>query len=547
MNSLKIRAVIVDDESRIRRGIENLILTSDDDWEIVATFSDGEEMIETYQHDPFEFDILFTDIRMSIMDGLTLIKEMKKLTFFHPVVVSGFDDFTYLQTAIREGALDYLIKPIDREEFKKQLRTFKEKVINKRLETKNLDKVESQKTELMYMKQMEKLNELTKGYEIDLSAIDELGSFPKGLYALLHIKIDNYFLYSKSVGKNEWSNLITMSENVLKDVLSKCDKQYWKWSGDETNSFWILICKIEDRKKEILQNEVTQLAYTIQDRLNENSTITTAIAVSQIFTDLTMLQTLMTDVLTLVKYRLIAGNKVLQQDFHSELLVEKKEMKDASGEIQIEVRRILQSLDQLNEVEIKRYIALFVRKLQSLHEPVEIQLCIQSLCIQVINYYIRYTPRLDNDFINIQDTAALLQKTGDFTKLERGIEHLLLKVLHKLVSLSEEKVVDQVEIAKEWIVENIKENITIEKISKHVYMNPTYFCEYFKSQTGETVLDFVTRVRINKAKELLLSTNMKMYEISKQVGYADTKYFSKLFKKHHGIQPSKYKEMIKNK
>lgn len=65
-------------------------------------------------------------------------------------------------------------------------------------------------------------------------------------------------------------------------------------------------------------------------------------------------------------------------------------------------------------------------------------------------------------------------------------------------------------------------------------MNPTYFCEYFKNQTGETVLDFVTKARIEKAKELLLSTDFKIYDISQQVGYNDTKYFSKLFRKYFG-------------
>jgi two-component system response regulator YesN len=76
-------------------------------------------------------------------------------------------------------------------------------------------------------------------------------------------------------------------------------------------------------------------------------------------------------------------------------------------------------------------------------------------------------------------------------------------------------------------------------------MNPTYFCEFFKNQTGETVLDYVTRIRIEKARELLLKTDLKIYDISIKVGYTDTKYFSKLFKKHYGEVPSKFKERMK--
>jgi two-component system response regulator YesN len=136
----------------------------------------------------------------------------------------------------------------------------------------------------------------------------------------------------------------------------------------------------------------------------------------------------------------------------------------------------------------------------------------------------------------------MLKNTGNFTELQAEIETWVMTVFKKLVVVNEEKVVDQVEVAKKWIVENLKESITIEKIANQVFMNPTYFCEYFKSQTGETVLDFVTSTRLNKARELLLTTNFKIYEISEQVGYADTKYFSKLFKKYYGELPSKYKE-----
>jgi two-component system response regulator YesN len=88
-------------------------------------------------------------------------------------------------------------------------------------------------------------------------------------------------------------------------------------------------------------------------------------------------------------------------------------------------------------------------------------------------------------------------------------------------------------------------NITIEKIAREIPMNPTYFCEYFKSQTGVTILDYVTKTRLEKAKELLVTSDLKIYDIAEQVGYADTKYFSKLFKKYYGEVPSKFKEKVK--
>jgi len=95
-----------------------------------------------------------------------------------------------------------------------------------------------------------------------------------------------------------------------------------------------------------------------------------------------------------------------------------------------------------------------------------------------------------------------------------------------------------IELATKWILDNLGENITIEKISSKVFMNPSYFSEYFKRKTGETVLDFVTRKRMEKAISLLQTTNIKIYEVSTLTGYTDTKYFSKLFKKYYGVLPS---------
>lgn len=100
-----------------------------------------------------------------------------------------------------------------------------------------------------------------------------------------------------------------------------------------------------------------------------------------------------------------------------------------------------------------------------------------------------------------------------------------------------------VEKAKEWIQSHIEESVTIQMVADHVHMNPTYFCELFKLQTGETVHDYLTRKRMEAASKLVLTSDHKLAEIAQMVGYKDVKYFSRQFKKHYGILPSKYKEL----
>lgn len=102
-------------------------------------------------------------------------------------------------------------------------------------------------------------------------------------------------------------------------------------------------------------------------------------------------------------------------------------------------------------------------------------------------------------------------------------------------------VVKPVEAAKDWIGRNLGSPITVKKIAEQVHMNPTYFCQYFKLQTGETVLEYVTRARLEQARRLLADPAAKLRDVSRAVGYQDVRYFSRLFRQHFGQLPSEYR------
>ena len=125
--------------------------------------------------------------------------------------------------------------------------------------------------------------------------------------------------------------------------------------------------------------------------------------------------------------------------------------------------------------------------------------------------------------------------------LKENTKQWIIRMMEKIQSLMDNQP-GSIQQAKEWIDANLGNNITVKKIADHVYMNPTYFCEYFKGITGVTVLDYVTKKRLEKAKELLEVPDIKIYDISASVGYHDSKYFSQLFKKWQGYSPSQYRE-----
>jgi two-component system response regulator YesN len=85
-------------------------------------------------------------------------------------------------------------------------------------------------------------------------------------------------------------------------------------------------------------------------------------------------------------------------------------------------------------------------------------------------------------------------------------------------------------------------NLSLQAISAHIYLTPTYLCAFFKKSTGKTINEFITETRITKAKELLKDVQIKLYEVAAAVGFSDVNYFSTLFKRNIGCTPSEFRE-----
>lgn len=103
---------------------------------------------------------------------------------------------------------------------------------------------------------------------------------------------------------------------------------------------------------------------------------------------------------------------------------------------------------------------------------------------------------------------------------------------------------DPINEAINYIHKNFNKNISLESVSSHVYLNPQYFSRYFKSHTGVNFIDYVSQIRIQEAKKLLVCTNNSISNISLSVGYMDPSYFSKVFIKYEGVAPHKYRCVV---
>lgn len=532
LNTRQVRTIVVDDESRIRRGIERLVKSASEEFEIVGSFSSGVELLDHYQHEKIEFDLLITDIKMPGMDGLELIKELKKHESFEAVVISGFSDFKYLQTAIREGAVDYMVKPIIRDEFRSQLNIIKKKIMTK---WRTKDKLEEIDSQLNYIKQIQNLSELSNRKDIDLSELEWTKDFPPGNYCLLCISVDHTFMKKQSPIPTNWhAKLEECILAVMGNFYNGGLPLYWYWKGEDS-SLWLLIhVKDEEEIKEM------PFAEQLHASLKYNFQIANSIVISRQFHDVALLPNISDELFSLLQFRLIyGGNQIYSFESMANHLNEWGKVRETK-ELDTIINRIMTSIESMDQKNTNYLLQQFLTGLEKLTHPIDIERNIQSLSIQTVNLLLKHAHAKDEIMI-IQEALSFVKKAPNFTVLKTNMNEWMNKVFLILEKINQRDVVDPVEAAKKWIMNNLGENITIDKIAREIHMNSTYFCEYFKNQTGETILDYVTKVRIEKARELLLATDFRIYDIAQTVGYSDTKYFSKLFKKHFGEVPSKYR------
>lgn len=548
-----IRTMIVDDEARIRRGIERLVMSCGEGWEVVATAGDGIEALQYMKESEGAVDLLITDVKMPEMDGLTLIRKAREQYAVYPLVISGYDDFPYVQTALREGALDYLLKPVNREQFRERMADIRAKIVSSRRRALQWGELEKQAARHKESRQTRTLAAMTSA-DLDLASVGYwVDEFPKGRYVLSCIRLDTIPVKARSYTAKDWKAYYYALENMIGEVVSASapqgtDRQAWCWKGSDAD-FWTLLHSSDPEFD--IEEETFQIAENIRSAIRTYTPFSVSVSFGAPFDDLYLLPEAKRQAMNLMNYRLIYGeNRIFRS------LPEKQDAlvvgsADCSGmqpehfqspQLSALAQQLKRSVEQANAVLAGKLSGQLFDKLERLESPERMQSVLQNVVILL------HSARLESrDGIArasaVERDLHQVKTAANLAELKRHINRQIGEAIREIEeSRSSAPHAKPVEQAKEWIKEHLGQDLTIKKIADQVHMNPTYFCEIFKMQTGETILDYLTGRRIEKAKDLLRDTELKLQEVSRLVGYHDVKYFSRLFKMWTGQTPSHYRE-----
>lgn len=161
----------------------------------------------------------------------------------------------------------------------------------------------------------------------------------------------------------------------------------------------------------------------------------------------------------------------------------------------------------------------------------------EALRLGVINYLLK--PIGKKKLIEaVEEAVKVMEKQVRVVMIEKVVDEKIVNTNNKMDSTK-----DTIRKAITYIDQHLKDELTLKDVASHVHLNPSYFSVLFKEQANLNFSEYVTRRRIQRAKELLVSTNLPINEIAEEVGYKTSKYFIKIFKEIEGITPSTYRKM----
>jgi len=535
------RLLIVEDEDWVRERLFKTIDWNDLGISYIDEATNGMEALDKILLSPP--DIIITDIRMPLMSGIDLIKEIRQREIASKVVIiSGYNEFEYAQKALRLGAIDYLLKPIEDEKIIDCINNCIKQIENENFLSDELNK-NKQKIEInkMYERRNFIDNWVSGFYKTDDEILGEMCTveinFDFSFIACVVIKPD---VKTISLEQQTWpSRLIQFTLcNVAHEFFSKLG-----FCIEVSRNELEVICIIATTKNKLMaESQIKSLAIGIKNMIKKYTNQHITVGIGGFEENLIEIPSSLKEA-----QRAVSMNKYLGGGNIYDKSLEKFKIEHIDY-TNYKLDALINSIHMGNvEVAKESLLRLFNDiELYDLNiKPMKLKIIYMDLFNNIINLGMKNMDESINLFeINYKFFEELSRLQTPF-EMYQGLEELLVLIIESKKTNSNCSVRKIMQNILDYIHNNYNKPINLNHISNKFYFNSTYFCKLFKDETGFTFTRYLMKYRIEKAKEMLLSTNYKIYEIAEIVGYEDSQYFNKLFKVEQGITPVQYRENIK--
>lgn len=547
-----LKIFLAEDEVVVRETIKRMIPWEELGFELVGEAADGEMALPLLiRQQP---DLLITDIKMPFMDGLTLARLAKKeIPGLKVVILSGYDDFNYAKQAIGIGVEDYLLKPITKNALIERLSEIR-------------SRYEHEKTQKEYY---EKFQREMQAYEKN-SSRDFFEALVGGSMDMMEV-----YKRAEKLGLDivaEAYNVLIFTMNCDEDFSGQRD-EYSSWEAESLEllenffaghssamlfrsnifSYGVLL----KGQRETIEENTRACVDEIRKILSrQDGRRKWFLAVGQSVERLSQIQKSYHTASRAFSQRYLYDENILYYD-------EMETMEHPGGQAETEDNAYLQKVDvnALNPAILQKFLSNglqeetenFVKDYFYAigQEPMESLVFRNYVILNVRFSVLSFLKGLgcNTDEIEPEDTEEVLTESGK--SMESAIAYAE-NVISRAITLRDQNSGNKNRSILKTAVDFIDSHYMDEEISLNTVANvanvsSNHFSALFSQNMGQTFIEYLTTLRMNKAKELLRCTGMRSSEIAGEIGYKDAHYFSYLFKKTQGMTPSDYRKAREDK
>ena len=544
-----LKIFLAEDEVIVRETIKRMIPWEELGFELVGEAADGEMALPLLiRQKP---DLLITDIKMPFMDGLTLAKLAKKeLSELKIVILSGYDDFNYAKQAINIGVEDYLLKPITKNALIERLSEIR-------------SRYEHEKTQKEYY---EKFQREMQAYEKN-SSRDFFEALVRGSMDMMEV-----YKKAEKLGVDivaEAYNILIFTMNSEEDFSGQ-KEGYSEWEAETLEmleeffsghpsamlfrsnifSYGVLLKGQKESIKEITKECVGKIQGILNRKESKREWF---LAVGQPVERLSQIKKSYHTASRAFSQRYLYGENILYYD-------EMEMMEHRSGQADTNDNAYLKKVDvnALNPAILQKFLSNGIQEeIENFvkdyfyaigQEPMESLVFRNYVILNVRFSVITFLKGLgcDTEGMEPENTEEILVESGK--NIENAIAYAE-KMISRAITIRDQNSGNKNRSILKTAVDFIDEHYMDEDISLNTAANvanvsSNHFSALFSQNMGQTFIEYLTSLRMNKAKELLRCTGMRSSEIAGEIGYKDAHYFSVCFKKEFNMTPGEYMETI---
>lgn len=520
------KVFVVDDEIVIREGIRNSFPWDQTPFSLVGEAPDGEIALSILQD--VKPDILITDIRMPFMDGLSLSRIVTRtMPWIHIVILSGYDEFSYAREAISVGVCEYLLKPVSAKDLQTALERIAERILKERAEQENRDILRQRfETQARILQEL-LLNDLMSG------AMDTESILSRARSLNLPLLSRCYAVMVFASKGNASSDQLTLMAH-LRRLADGSDQQVHVCASGQQ-----MLALVMGESEEDVDERAYAFAQAAKYEIERAINCTLSVAIGEIVVRIAKVTDSYHSAQRAMQHlgTLTVGKILSERDIKTDT---------SSLLMDLDVVPLNEQLKFATQEDMQAIISHYAKILGS--TAIRSTLLSHYVFVEVLLAASRIIKENGGDPQKILPSNAYQEMIVGITSSTEEILSLCEVMLRKAIAFRAEKTDTRygpvIQKACEYIGAHFTDpSITLQTVAKEVALSTSHFCTVFAQEMGATFIEYITSLRVERAKQLLMTTSMRSSDVAYSVGYNDPHYFSYLFKKHAGMTPRDYRNI----